>query len=228
MSNSGPHVFISPVQTGERDRAKRGGGGVGFNEFLSAKVVRRVRRPLHHPSLALRMVPLPRFAGAENRLSFSRRMAPESCDERHETFRLQTRREAERRQAHRSCMSAPRSQTLPPENAPGAVARHTDKRCRLPALRARSPLGAPPRYLPRKLMPRLSPGRASCEREDAGVTHIIERTHSDAPRAPVIVPAGSMPGPPGSGVTNPARRNRTRSVSRCVSRPRPFESEMKQ
>jgi hypothetical protein len=31
-----------------------------------------------------------------------------------------------------------------------------------------------------------------------------------------------MPGPPGSGVTNPARRNRTRSVSRCVSRSRPF------
>src|SRR5580700_3739482 len=87
-------------------------------------------------------------------------------------------------------MSAPRSQTLPPENASGAVARHTDKRYRLPALRARSPLGAPPRCLPRKLMPRLSPGRASCEREDAGVTHTIGRTHSDAPRAPVIVPAG--------------------------------------
>jgi hypothetical protein len=63
-------------------------------------------------------------------------------------------------------------------------------------------------------MPRLSPGRASCEREDAGVTHTIERTHSDAPRAPVIVPAGSMPRPPGSGVTNPARRNRTRPISR--------------
>src|ERR1700689_1188391 len=72
-------------------------------------------------------------------------------------------------------------------------------------------------------MPRLSPGRASCEREDAGVTHTIERTHSDAPRAPVIVPAGSMPGPPGSGVTSPARRNRTRSVSRYVSRSRPFD-----
>src|ERR1700691_6557774 len=40
-------------------------------------------------------------------------------------------------------MSAPRSQTLPPENAPGAVARHTFRRYRLKALRARSPLGAP-------------------------------------------------------------------------------------
>jgi hypothetical protein len=31
---------------------------------------------------------------------------------------------------------------------------------------------------------------------------------SEAPRAPVIMPAGTMPGPPGSGVTSPARRNR--------------------
>jgi len=37
---------------------------------------------------------------------------------------------------------------------------------------------------------------------------------SEAPRAPVIMPAGSMPGPPGSGVTSPARRNRTRSINR--------------
>ncbi len=32
--------------------------------------------------------------------------------------------------------------------------------------------------------------------------------------APVIVPAGPMPRPPGSGVTSPARRNRTRPISR--------------
>src|SRR5580692_5992938 len=72
-------------------------------------------------------------------------------------------------------------------------------------------------------MPRLSPGRASGERDDAGVTRTTERSYSDAPRTPVIVPAGPMPGPPGSGVTKPARRNRTRSVSRYVSRPRPFD-----
>jgi len=37
---------------------------------------------------------------------------------------------------------------------------------------------------------------------------------SEAPRAPVVMPAGTMPGPPGSGVTSPARGNRTRSVNR--------------
>jgi len=37
---------------------------------------------------------------------------------------------------------------------------------------------------------------------------------SEAPRAPVVMPAGSMPGPPGSGVTSPARRNRTRPIAR--------------
>ena len=36
---------------------------------------------------------------------------------------------------------------------------------------------------------------------------------SEAPRAPVVMPAGTMPGPPGSGVTSPARRNRTCSIN---------------
>jgi hypothetical protein len=53
------------------------------------------------------------------------------------------RREAERRQAHRPVTSAPHARVLPHEHASGAVARHTDKRYRLPTLRARSPLGAP-------------------------------------------------------------------------------------
>ena len=49
---------------------------------------------------------------------------------------------------------------------------------------------------------------------------------SEAPRAPVVMPAGTMPGPPGSGVTSPARRNRTRSMFKCVSRTRPSISEI--
>ena len=64
----------SPVQTGEGDhpqlakQAEDGGGGVGRNETLATKMERRVRRPLHHPSrCALRMVPPPRFAGADKR-----------------------------------------------------------------------------------------------------------------------------------------------------------------
>jgi hypothetical protein len=37
---------------------------------------------------------------------------------------------------------------------------------------------------------------------------------SDAPRAPVVVPEGTMPGPPGDEVTSSARRNRTRPINR--------------
>jgi len=68
----------------------------------------------------------------------------------------------------------------------------------------------------------LSPGRAS--REIKETRRRYPRRHSrlsGAPRTPIVMPEGTMPGPPGSGVTNPARGNRTRSVSRCVSRPRP-------
>jgi hypothetical protein len=165
--------------------------------------------------------PPPLRGGGRNRISFSRRMSVRVLSKRFPRASQITKGGGAPTGAS-SGMSAPHARVLPLERASGAVARHTPRRYRLKALRARSPLGAPPRYLPRKLMPRLSPGRASCEREDAGVTRTIERTHSDAPRAPVIMPAGSMPRPPGSGVTNPARRNRTRSVSRCVSRPRPF------
>ena len=77
-----------------------------------------------------------------------------------------------------------------------------------------SPLGAPPRRLPRKSMPWLSPGRAS--RDGRGRRRYLRHGSrlSDAPRAPVVMPAGSMPGPPGSGVTSPARGNRTRPISR--------------
>jgi hypothetical protein len=125
--------------------------------------------------------------------------------------RSEGRRSTDRRNVQ---PSATHFQALPSENASAAEARHTPKRYRLTVLRARSPLGAPLRYLPRKSMPRLGPGRASCEREGTGVTRTTERSYSDAPRAPVIVPAGPMPRPPGSEITSPARRNRTRPVSR--------------
>ena len=75
---------------------------------------------------------------------------------------------------------------------------------------------------PGERTPGLSPGRAS--REIKETRRRYPRRHSrlsGAPRTPIVMPEGTMPGPPGSGVTNPARGNRTRSVSRCVSRPRP-------
>jgi hypothetical protein len=114
------------------------------------------------------------------------------------------RREAERRKAQ--CVLEPR---------------HTRRRCRLKvrgrgsgSSGSRSPLGAPPRRLRRKSMPPLSPGRVSRDAADEGVTSAMHRGYSEAPRGPVVVPAEAMPEPPGSGVTSPARENRTRPVNR--------------
>ena len=39
---------------------------------------------------------------------------------------------------------------------------------------------------------------------------------SQAPGSPVVMPAGTMPGPPGSGVCRSARRNRSRSAFRST------------
>jgi hypothetical protein len=140
-------------------------------------------------------------------ISFSRRVTPESCKERHESFLPPNKRGGRAPTGASNHWPHHRRQVY------AVCANHLQ--CGSGSKSgSRSPLGAPPRRLPRKLMPWLSPGRASRNREGAGVTHTIERAYSDAPRAPVIVPAGSMPKPPGSGVTNPARRNRARSVSR--------------
>src|SRR5208282_322384 len=76
-------------------------------------------------------------------------------------------------------------------------------------------------------MPWLSPGRASRETAGKGVTFAMARACSDAPRAPVIMPAGSMPKPPGSGVTSPARRNRTRPIARLSPVDDPSMSEIR-
>ena len=103
------------------------------------------------------------------------------------------RREAERRKAH-GLGAAPRTQMLPPECASGAAARHTGECCHSPMLRARTPSGAPPRRLPRKLMPWLSPGRVSWDVRMPGVTRHALSQSSEAPRRPVVMPAQTMPG----------------------------------
>jgi len=95
-----------------------------------------------------------------------------------------------------------------------AAARHTDRCCHLTALRARAPPGAPPRHLPRKSMPWLSPGRVSWDLRKSGITRHPLSQSSEAPRRPVVMRPTRCPGPPGSAVTSPARGNRTRPVSR--------------
>ncbi len=127
------------------------------------------------------------------------------------------RREAERRQAHPT-MSAPHFPMSPSENVPGAAARHAIGCCHPAALRARSPLGAPPRLSSQGERCRLRP-RPRFTRSRGRRRYPRRRSRlSQAPGSPVVVPAGTMPGPPGSGATSPARRNRTRSASRTVSR----------
>jgi hypothetical protein len=123
-------------------------------------------------------------------------------------------REAERRKAHQPCPRMHR-QTLPPADAGRGSGRN------------RRPLAF------RRFATVLA--RAS-ERSDSAQTvlHAIDKQRrryprcqprlSGAPRAPVVVPAGTKPGPPENGVTSPVRRNRTRSVVRCVSRSRPLRA----
>ena len=80
--------------------------------------------------------------------------------------------------------------------------------------KARSPLGAPPRFLSRRPNAATQPRPRFTPRRGRGRDPHRHSRLSEAPRAPVVMPAGTMPGPPGSGVTSPARRNRARPVSR--------------
>ena len=77
----------------------------------------------------------------------------------------------------------------------------------------RSPSGAPLRRLPRRANARTQP-RPRFTRNTMRRRYLrLESRLSEAPRAPVVMPEGTMPGLPGSGVTIPARRNRTRPVN---------------
>jgi hypothetical protein len=92
-------------------------------------------------------------------------------------------------------------------------------------LRDRSPSGAPQRRLPRRANARTQP-RPRFTRNTMRRRYLrLESRLSEAPCTPVLMPAGIavcgtncvhlfvLPGPPGSWVTSPARRNRTRSIN---------------
>jgi len=111
-------------------------------------------------------------------------------------------------------MSAPHARVLPLERAAGAVARHPLRRYRLKALRARSPLGAPLAALAAQINATAQP-RPRFARTGGCGRYPHHRTRSQRCTSRAGHSAGrSMPKLPGSGVTKPARRNRTRSVSR--------------
>ncbi len=115
-----------------------------------------------------------------------------------------------------------------PKGASSSGPRHTEKCCHLPvpgrgsaSSGMRSPSGAPPRLLSQRPNASTQPRpRFSRSRGCGRYPHHQSRL-SKAPCAPVFMPAGTMPGPPGSRVTSPARRNHSRSAIRCVSRSRP-------
>jgi hypothetical protein len=71
--------------------------------------------------------------------------------------------------------------------------------------KARSPIGVPPRFLPKGvIVPKAHPGPGFVRRAPRGGFAADASPHSQrAPRAPVIVPAGLIPETPGSGSDEP-------------------------
>jgi hypothetical protein len=90
--------------------------------------------------------------------------------------------------------------------------------CAALRLRARSPAGIPLAVFANgTFVPRAQRRARLPERRHRESGHSRTRRpfgHSDAPRAPVLLPAGMMPEPPGSGVYRSARGRRTRSAIR--------------
>jgi hypothetical protein len=160
---------------------------------------------------------------------FSRReCAPELCRQRRARKRnKKNKREAKRRKAHASHCRTLRHGSAPLQTR-AQIGTHL-------LFGARSPSGASRRHLPRRANARTQP-RPRFTRAGGCRRYPHHRSRlSEAPRTPVVMPEGigvcicancvhlfALPGPPGSGVTSPARRNRTRSAIRCVSRSRPF------
>src|ERR1700733_1306963 len=103
-----------------------------------------------------------------------------------------TKKDAERRQTQ---VIAVRTQTA-------CGTRHGKAACAALRLRARLPVGVPPRLLPKGVSHPQGAARArlrGCAAIRGGHAASAATTSSDAPRTPVLVPAGLMPEPPGSG-----------------------------
>jgi hypothetical protein len=171
------------------------------------------KRPRAHGAFCARDFPIHNIKQRRSRFRSRDAMASEALGTKGK-FRLQIsegRRSADRRIFK---MSAPRSQTLPSESASGAVARHTRRCCHLKVLRARSPLGAPLTALAAQInataQPRPRFARNRMRRHYLRLESRLQRCTSRAGHSAGRFDAQAA----GGGVTNPARRNRTRSVSR--------------
>jgi len=191
-----------PATAGRGDRTKCGGRGAGIDDPLATTTKRRVRRPLHH---ATRGPPPPLSWGRIQTIILAMRLRIRALlHASRKPFPLTPfkRREAERQKAR-----------LPLPCPAGPGARHADECCHSPALRARSPFGAPPRYSPEARRPTGSaPGHASWDADPAGVTRLHLSQSRDctsrAGRSTGVTDAQSRPGT----VCETARGNRTCST----------------
>ena len=91
---------------------------------------------------------------------------------------------------------------------------------------ARSPSGASRRRLSQRANAATQPRPCFARPRGCGRYPRRQSRLSQAPGAPVVLPAGTIPEPPGSGVTSPARRNRTRSIQRLSPVDVPEVSEL--
>ena len=135
--------------------------------------------------------------------SFSRRIRARALFDSFPLGTAEGRRSADRRIQP---LSAPHNQMLPPECA---RARKRAQRGALASRRSTADLAAAANAATRP-RPRLTRpgGRGRYPRHRSRL--------SQAPGSPVVMPAGTMPEPPGSGVCRSARRNRSRSAFRST------------
>ena len=166
-------------------------------EFSATTTKLHAPRPLHHGSLAARapVVPLPRYRGGGwcERSRSRDAPAPEFCKPKPPSFCLQKNKE--RRSAEKAQLSRGASPRIGCCHPSALRARPRVQRDAL-AFRRSTAVLAP-------AMCRSSIQAALHAMQREGVTSTLASRLSEAPRAPVVMPAGSMPGPPGSGSDEP-------------------------
>jgi len=187
----------------------------GFH-FVTTGLDPVVHAPVVHAEVQLSMDCRIKSGNDEHKIVLAARLRPSPAhDDASKRFAVprkgRGKRSAERRIQP---MSARRHQMLPPECASGAVPPPDPPSLAGGGLGGGSPSGAPPRRLPKRPNASAQPGPRFTRKRGRGRCPRRRSRLSGAPRAPVVVPEGSMPEPPENGVTSPARRNRTRSINR--------------
>jgi hypothetical protein len=165
-----------------RSAAKHGGRGVGRDDFLSTTMKLRVRRPLHHPTLAARASggpppPLSRGRMHFRALPFSQNLLRVIVTPRQIPRTKKGKRSAERR--------------IQPWRHHTDAAACSAEHARLSALHRGSRLGD--RTPPLSFGPRFTLWRIVTSAHYAGLRTLSAAKFSQTPGRPVLMPAGSMP-----------------------------------